>query len=69
MLERLKAFFARRSDEQQEQLEEEYTTMTPEEREGAEAGWSRGARGEADEQLRREADRGEDPTEGRPPVL
>jgi hypothetical protein len=66
---RLKAFFAKRSARRQKQLDDEYTTMTPSEREVAEAGSQRGAAGGAEAYEQREAERNEDAWEGegRPP--
>ena len=66
---RLKAFFAKRSARRQKQLDDEYTTMTPSEREVAEGGSQGGATGGAEAYERREAERSEDAWEGegRPP--
>ena len=68
MLGRLKAFFSRRRAEKQERVNEEYSTMTAEERERAQAGALGGAAGEVDEHFVREADHTEDTWEGRPPA-
>jgi hypothetical protein len=68
VLGRLKAFFSGRRAEKQERLDEEYSTMTAEERERARAGAFGGAAGEVDQHYVREADRSEDAWEGRPPA-
>jgi len=68
MLGRLKAFFSGRRAEKQERLDEEYSTMTAEERARSPAGAFGGAAGEVDQDVVREADRTEDAWEGRPPA-
>jgi len=68
MLGRLKAFFSGRRAEKQERLDEEYSTMTAEERARSQAGAFGGAAGEVDQDVVREADRTEDAWEGRPPA-
>ena len=66
---RLKAFFAKLSAQRQKRTEDEYTTMTPSEREVAEAGSQRGVAGGAEAYELREAERNEEAWEGegRPP--
>jgi hypothetical protein len=67
MMGRLKAFFAKLGAGEQKRTDDEYTTMTPEEREVAEGGSRGGATGGAEAYERREAERSEDAWEGRPP--
>ena len=64
---RLRAFFTKRSALRQKRTDAEYTTMTPSEREVAEAGSQGGATGGAEAYEKREAERSEDAWEGRPP--
>ena len=52
--------------EEQQRRDEDYATMTPEEREQAKDVWSEGTLGEADVYLEHEFDRIEDADDGRP---
>jgi hypothetical protein len=66
MFERVEAFFAARRSARQKRIDEEYTTMTAEERADADEAWRFGAAGGADRHVEREAERREDFIEGRP---
>jgi hypothetical protein len=63
MLEKLRGLFARRAD----QVEEEYTTMSAQERHEADLLGRRGPEGERELIVERQADRSFDAAEGRPP--
>ena len=67
MLARLKAFLAKSRERETRRVGEEYTTMSPREREEAELLRREGAGGERDVRLEREAERAEEQQEGRPP--
>jgi hypothetical protein len=67
MLTRLKALLTRSRERESRRIGDEYATMSPREREEADAVRREGAAGERDVLIEREVARAEEQEEGRPP--